>query len=72
MSDDKLNVSQGTLTSMALKTLLPLGPLHGSGIARRIKTSQRRFAFHDLGRRSNGSRLLPFVARLFLLSEESQ
>ena len=33
----KLDVWQGTLTVMVLKTLEALGPLHGYGIARRIE-----------------------------------
>jgi len=33
----KLDVLQGTLTLMILKTLDVLGPLHGYGIARRIE-----------------------------------
>jgi transcriptional regulator len=37
----KLDVWQGTLALMVLKTLQTLGPLHGYGIARRIEqTSQ--------------------------------
>jgi PadR family transcriptional regulator PadR len=35
--DDKLEVPQGTLTLMVLKTLQTMGPLHGYGIARRIE-----------------------------------
>ena len=34
---DKLEVWQGTLALMVLKTLATLGPLHGYGIARRIE-----------------------------------
>ena len=34
---DKLDVQQGTLAVMVLKTLEALGPLHGYGIARRIE-----------------------------------
>ncbi len=34
---DKLDVKQGTLALMILKTLELLGPLHGYGIARRIE-----------------------------------
>jgi len=34
---DKLEVQQGTLALMILKTLEGLGPLHGYGIARRIE-----------------------------------
>ena len=40
---DKVDVWQGTLALMVLKTLETLGPLHGYGIARRIEqTSGRR------------------------------
>jgi PadR family transcriptional regulator PadR len=35
--DGKIDVWQGTLALMALKTLEVLGPLHGYGIARRIE-----------------------------------
>ncbi|MBV9763360.1 MAG: PadR family transcriptional regulator [Acidobacteriaceae bacterium] len=35
--DDKVDVWQGTLALMVLKTLETLGPLHGYGIARRIE-----------------------------------
>src|SRR3982750_1901163 len=34
---DKVDVPQGTLALMVLKTLEVLGPLHGYGIARRIE-----------------------------------
>jgi transcriptional regulator len=34
---DKLEVQQGTLALMILKTLEGLGPLHGYGVARRIE-----------------------------------
>lgn len=34
---DKVDVLQGTLALMVLKTLEVLGPLHGYGIARRIE-----------------------------------
>ena len=34
---DKLEVQQGTLAVMVLKTLETMGPLHGYGIARRIE-----------------------------------
>lgn len=37
----KLDVKQGTLTLMVLKTLEVLGPLHGYGIARRIEETSR-------------------------------
>ena len=40
---EKLDVKQGTLALMILKTLDVLGPLHGYGIARRIEEiSQHR------------------------------
>ena len=34
---DKVDVQQGTLALMILKTLEMLGPLHGYGVARRIE-----------------------------------
>ena len=34
---DKLEIQQGTLALMVLKTLEAMGPLHGYGIARRIE-----------------------------------
>jgi transcriptional regulator len=34
---DKLEVQQGTLALMVLKTLEAMGPLHGYGVARRIE-----------------------------------
>ncbi len=37
MADKKLDVLQGTLALMILKTLETMGPLHGYGIARRIE-----------------------------------
>jgi transcriptional regulator len=37
VADGKSEVLQGTLDLMILKTLHALGPLHGSGIARRIE-----------------------------------
>jgi PadR family transcriptional regulator PadR len=41
----KMDVWQGTLALMVLKTLETLGPLHGYGIARRIEqTSGQRLA----------------------------
>jgi PadR family transcriptional regulator PadR len=36
-SESKLEVLQGTLDLMILKTLQALGPLHGFGIARRLE-----------------------------------
>src|ERR1700730_8303035 len=41
---DKLDVQQGTLALMILKTLDTLGPLHGYGIARRFEHTSA----HDL------------------------
>ena len=38
---DKLDVKQGTLALMILRTLDVLGPLHGYGIARRIEETSR-------------------------------
>jgi len=35
--EDKLEVQQGTLALMVLKTLETMGPLHGYGVARRIE-----------------------------------
>jgi PadR family transcriptional regulator PadR len=44
---EKLDVKQGTLALMILKTLDVLGPLHGYGIARRIEeTSNHRLALN--------------------------
>jgi len=37
MTDSKLDVWQGTLALMVLKTLETMGPQHGYGIARRIE-----------------------------------
>jgi PadR family transcriptional regulator PadR len=37
MADPKLDLLQGTLDVMVLKTLDAIGPLHGYGIARRIE-----------------------------------
>ena len=37
MGDSKLEVLQGTLDLMVLKTLYAMGPLHGFGIARRVE-----------------------------------
>jgi PadR family transcriptional regulator, regulatory protein PadR len=37
MGEQKLDVLQGTLDLMVLKTLETMGPLHGYGIARRIE-----------------------------------
>jgi PadR family transcriptional regulator PadR len=37
MSDEKLDLLQGTLDLMVLKTLSALGSVHGYGIARRIE-----------------------------------
>jgi transcriptional regulator len=38
---EKLDVKQGTLALMILKTIDGLGPLHGYGIARRIEETSR-------------------------------
>jgi PadR family transcriptional regulator PadR len=38
---DKLDIKQGTLALMILKTIDSLGPLHGYGIARRIEETSR-------------------------------
>jgi transcriptional regulator len=44
---DKLDVKQGTLALMILKTLDVLGPLHGYGVARRIEeTSKNRISLN--------------------------
>jgi len=44
---EKLDVKQGTLALMILKTLDVLGPLHGYGVARRIEeTSGHRLALN--------------------------
>ena len=44
---EKLDVKQGTLALMILKTLEGLGPLHGYGIARRIEeTSKNRLTLN--------------------------
>jgi PadR family transcriptional regulator len=37
MSKEKLDLLQGTLDLMVLRTLSTLGPLHGYGLARRIE-----------------------------------
>lgn len=38
---EKMDVWQGTLSLMVLKTLQALGPMHGYGIARRIEQTSR-------------------------------
>jgi len=44
---DKLEVQQGTLALMILKTIEGLGPIHGYGVARRIEeTSQHRLVLN--------------------------
>ena len=44
---DKLDVQQGTLSLMILRTLQVLGPLHGYGVARRIEeTSGHRITLN--------------------------
>ena len=37
MADSKLDLLQGTLDQMVLRTLDAMGPLHGYGLARRIE-----------------------------------
>ncbi|MGH9444168.1 MAG: PadR family transcriptional regulator [Terriglobia bacterium] len=37
MSKEKLDLLQGTLDLMVLRTLVSMGPLHGYGLARRIE-----------------------------------
>jgi transcriptional regulator len=45
---EKLDVKQGTLALMILKTIDVLGPLHGYGIARRIEeTSRNRLSLNN-------------------------
>ena len=41
MMAEKLDVQQGTLALMILRTVDVLGPLHGYGIARRIEETSR-------------------------------
>jgi PadR family transcriptional regulator PadR len=44
---EKMDVQQGTLALMILRTLQVLGPLHGYGIARRIEeTSKKRLSLN--------------------------
>jgi transcriptional regulator len=44
---EKLDVQQGTLALMILRTLEVLGPLHGYGVARRIEeTSKHRLTLN--------------------------
>jgi len=44
---EKLDVKQGTLALMILRTLDALGPLHGYGVARRIEeTSKNRITLN--------------------------
>jgi transcriptional regulator len=44
---EKLEVKQGTLALMILRTLKVLGPLHGYGVARRIEeTSKNRLTLN--------------------------
>ena len=38
---EKLDIQQGTLALMILRTLEVLGPLHGYGVARRIEETSR-------------------------------
>ena len=46
---DKLDVQQGTLALMVLRTLDVLGPLHGYGIARRIEETSRHMLSLNYG-----------------------
>ena len=47
MAEKKLDVKQGTLALMILRTLEVLGPLHGYGVARRIEeTSKHRLTLN--------------------------
>src|SRR6185436_12239230 len=41
MPPEKLDVQQGTLALMILRTLDVLGPLHGYGVARRIEETSK-------------------------------
>jgi transcriptional regulator len=66
----KLDIQQGTLALMILKTLDVLGPLHGYGIARRIEeTSKNRLSL-------NYGTLYPALLKLeqegFITAEWSQ
>ena len=66
----KLDVQQGTLALMILKTLEVLGPLHGYGVARRIEeTSKNRLKL-------NYGTLYPALLKLeqegFITAEWSQ
>ena len=67
---EKLEVQQGTLALMILKTLDVLGPLHGYGVARRIEeTSKHRLTL-------NYGTLYPALLKLeqegFITAEWSQ
>ena len=67
---EKLDVKQGTLALMILKTLEVLGPLHGYGVARRIEeTSRNRLTL-------NYGTLYPALVKLeqegFVVSEWKQ
>ena len=46
---EKLDVQQGTLALMILRTLEVLGPLHGYGIARRIEETSKHRLTLDYG-----------------------
>lgn len=67
---DKLEVKQGTLALMILRTLDVLGPLHGYGVARRIEETSK----HRLSR--NYGTLYPALLKLeqegFIRSEWRQ
>src|SRR5688500_20321487 len=46
---EKLDVKQGTLALMILRTLDVLGPLHGYGVARRIEETSKHRLSLDYG-----------------------
>ena len=54
MTRDKVDVWQGTLALMVLKTLETMGPQHGYGIARRIEQTS-----DDAAHRSTTARSIP-------------
>lgn len=49
MANNKLDVQQGTLALMILKTLEVLGPLHGYGVARRIEETSKHWLTLNYG-----------------------
>jgi PadR family transcriptional regulator PadR len=46
---DRLEIQQGTLALMVLKTLESMGPLHGYGIARRIEQTSGELLIINYG-----------------------